>query len=121
MHQSPPSSRGDDEMDPRVRLGEALTAIKDEERQWIVRVVAVLSQKSSTTVALHRNQEKGRLGWVMLEPASPTCAQIAQPIEDHYSIVGVHVSARSSPGGELRDATDDIDLDVLEGVVESFR
>ena len=104
MHQSPPSSRGDDEMDPRVGLGEALTAIKNEERQWIVRVIAV-----------------SRLGWVLLEPASPTCAQVAQPIEHHYPIDGVHVSARSSPGGELRDATDDIDLDVLEGVVESFR
>jgi hypothetical protein len=77
-------------MDPRVRLGEALAAIKHEECQWIIRVIAVLGQKRSTTVALHRNQEKGRLGGVTLEPASASCAQIAQPIEDHYPIVGVH-------------------------------
>jgi hypothetical protein len=77
-------------MDPCVRLREALAAIKDEECQWVIRVIAVLGQKRSTTVALHGNQEKGRLGWVMLEPTSATCAQIAQSIEHHYSIVGIH-------------------------------
>jgi hypothetical protein len=77
-------------MDPRVRLGEALAAIEDEECQWIIRVKAVLDQKRSTTVALHGDQKKGWLGRVMLEPASAARAQIAQPIEDHYSIVGVH-------------------------------
>jgi hypothetical protein len=77
-------------MDPRVRLGDALAAIQDEKCQWIIRVKAVLGQKRATAVALHGNQEKGWLGRVMLEPASAACAQIAQPIEDHYSIVGVH-------------------------------
>jgi hypothetical protein len=75
-------------MDPRVRLREALAAIKDQECQWIVRVIAVLGQERSTMVAFHGNQEKGWLGLVMLQPASAATAEIAQPIEDHYSIVG---------------------------------
>jgi hypothetical protein len=69
MHQAPPSSRGDDEMDPRVRLGETLAAIKHQECQRIIRVIPVLSQKRATAVVLHGNQEKGWLGRVTLEPA----------------------------------------------------
>jgi hypothetical protein len=77
-------------MDPPVRLGDALAAVQDKECQWIIRVKTMLGQECSTAVALHGNQEKGWLGRMMLEPASAARAQIAQPIEDHYSIVGVH-------------------------------
>jgi len=92
MHQSPPSFRGDDEMDPRVRLREAVAAIKNEECQRVIRVIAVLRQKRPATVVLHGNQEKGRFGRVALEPARATCAQIAEPIEDHYSALRFHLN-----------------------------
>ena len=77
-------------MDPRVRLREALAAIEDEECQRIIRVIAVTSQERSAKVALHGKQLERRLALVMLEPLCTAAAEIAQPIEDHYSIVGLH-------------------------------
>jgi hypothetical protein len=77
-------------MNPSVRLRQALPAIEDQECQRIIRVIAVSGQERSTTVALHGNQEKGWLGSMTLQPASAPTAEIAQPIEDHYSIIGLH-------------------------------
>ena len=66
MSESPPSSRGSDEVYPRVRLGEASLAIQDQERQRVIRMVTVLSQQGSTQIALHGNQMKRGLTLVML-------------------------------------------------------
>lgn len=77
-------------MDPRVRLREALAPVKDQECEWIIRVIAVLGQERPTGLALHGDQKKGWLGLVPLQPASAAGTEIAQPIEDHYSIVGLH-------------------------------
>ena len=66
MSESPPSSRGSDEVYPRVRLGEAPVTIKDQECQRVIRMVTVLSQQGSTQIALHGNQVKRGLTLVML-------------------------------------------------------
>ena len=85
MNQSPPSSGGSDEMYPRIRLREASVAIKDQECQRVIRIVAMLSQERSTQVALHRNQVKRRLALVMLQPPCPAAAEVAQTIKNNYS------------------------------------
>lgn len=85
MNQSPSSSRGRDEMYPRIRLGEASVAIKDQECQRVIRIVAVLSQQRSTQVALHGNQVKWRLALMMLQPTRPAAAEVAQPIKNNHS------------------------------------
>jgi hypothetical protein len=77
-------------MDPRVRLGEASVAIKDQECQRVIRIVAMLGQQCSAELALHGNQAERRLGLVMLQPPCPAAAEVAQPIEDHDSVSGFH-------------------------------
>jgi hypothetical protein len=64
-------------MDPRVRLRETPLAIKDEECQRIIWVIAVTSQERSTKVALHGNEAERRLALVMLEPPRTAAAEIA--------------------------------------------
>ncbi len=53
-------------MYPRVRLGQAPLAIQDQERQRVIRIIAMLSQQRPTQIALHRNQVKRGLTVVML-------------------------------------------------------
>jgi hypothetical protein len=77
-------------MDPRVRLSEGLTAIKDQECQRVIRIEPMLDQQRSTMVALHGNQAKGWLSLVMLHPSCPAAAEVAQAIEDHDSVFGFH-------------------------------
>jgi hypothetical protein len=73
-------------MYPRVRLGEAPVSIQDQECQWLIRIVAMLSQERSTKVALHGNQVKRRLALMILQPTCPAAAEVTQPIKNNYSV-----------------------------------
>jgi hypothetical protein len=66
VNQSPTSSGGRNEMDPRIRLDEATVAIKHQKRQGVIWIVVVLGQKRSAKLALHGDQTKRWLGPVML-------------------------------------------------------
>ena len=74
-------------MDPGVRLRKASAAVKDQECQGVIRVMAVLDQEGSSKIALHWNQTKRWLGRVMLQPLRPAATEVAQPIEDNDSIL----------------------------------
>jgi hypothetical protein len=111
VNHSPSSSRASDEMYPRIRLGEGSVAIKDEECQRVVRIVAVLSQECSTQVALHGNELKCWLALMILQPTCPTAAEVAQPIKHNYSVfhfpnlpartvVPGGIKSQSGPAGE---------------------
>jgi hypothetical protein len=106
FNQASPPIRSGDEMDPGVRLGKTFGAIKNKERQRIVRIIAVLRQQRPTKLALHGNEEKRRLDLVTLEPASAAATEIAQAVEDHYSFAGVMDSNGSPhcPTGREYDA-----------------
>jgi len=80
-------------MDPRIRLGEALAAIKHQERQRVIRIVAVLGQKRSAKLALHGDQTKRWLGLVILQPPGSAGAQVAETIKDDDSVVSFHHSS----------------------------
>jgi hypothetical protein len=73
-------------MYPRIRLGEASVAIKDQECQRVIRIVAMLRQQRSTQVALHGNELKWWLALMILQPTCPAAAEVAQPIKDNYSV-----------------------------------
>src|SRR5262245_64906233 len=72
-------------MYPRIRLGDALVAIKDQECQWVIMIVAGLSQQRSSSVALHGNQGKRWVALMMLPPPCPAAAEVAHPIKNNYS------------------------------------
>jgi hypothetical protein len=44
-----------------------------------------LDQKRSTTITLHWNQAKGRLGLMMLDPARAAATEITEPVKDNHS------------------------------------
>jgi hypothetical protein len=72
-------------MYPRIRLSEASVAIKDEECQRVIRIVAMLSQEGSAQVALHGNEAKWWLALMMLQPTRTATAEVAKPIKNNYS------------------------------------
>lgn len=77
-------------MDPGVCLRKGLAAVKDQECQRVIRVIAVLHQESSSKIALHGNQTKWWLGGVTLKPLRPAAAELTQPIEDDDSVFDLH-------------------------------
>jgi hypothetical protein len=72
-------------MYPRIGLREALVAIKDQECERVIWIVAVLSQQRSTSVALHGNQGKRWVALMMLQPPCPAAAEVAHSIKNNYS------------------------------------
>jgi hypothetical protein len=90
VSQSPPSSRGSDEIYPRVRLGKASLAIQDQECQRVIGIVAMLSQLRSAEIALHRNQVKRGIALVMLQPLCPAATEVAQAVKNDDSALGFH-------------------------------
>lgn len=81
-------------MDPRIRLGEAPAAIKHQKRKRVIRIVAVLGQKRSAKVALHRDQTKRWLGLVILQPAGSAAAEVAKTIKDDDAVFSSHANSR---------------------------
>jgi hypothetical protein len=94
VNRSPASSRGRNEMDPRIRLGEALAAVKHQKRQRVIRIVAVLGQKRSAKVALHRDQTKRWLGLVILQPPGSAAAEVAKTVKDDDAVFSFHANSR---------------------------
>ena len=97
MDQSPPTSSGSNEMYPRVRLGEAALTIQNQERQRIIRIVALLSQQRSAEIALHGNQMKWWLTLVMLQPLCPAATEVAYAVEDNYPALDFHGPYAADP------------------------
>src|SRR5262249_15635888 len=85
MDQSPPSSGCGHEMDPRVRLGDAAVAIKDQKRQRIIRIVATLRQRRPTELTLHGHQLERWLDRVTPNPTGPGTAEMTKTIEHHHA------------------------------------
>ena len=83
-------------MYPRIRLRETSLAIEDQERQRVVRIVAVSRQQGSTLVALHGNQGKWRVALMMLQPACPAAAEVAQPVKNNYPASRIREGHRDS-------------------------
>ena len=77
-------------MYPGVRLVKAFAAIQDQKCQWVVRIVSMLSQQHSTEVALHRHQAKRRPALMSLQPSCPATTEVAEPVEDNYSVFALH-------------------------------
>jgi len=87
MDQPPPSSGCGHEMDPRVRLGKAAVAIKNQKRQGVIRIVAVLRQQRPAELTLHGHQPERWRDPVTLDPTGPTTTEIAKTIEDQQASV----------------------------------
>jgi hypothetical protein len=81
-------------MDPRISLGEALAAIKHQKRQRVIRIVAVLGQKRSAKIALHRDQTKRWLGLVILQPPGSAAAEVAKTVKDDDAVFSFHANSR---------------------------
>ena len=84
-------------MYPRVGLGEAAFAIQDQERQRIIRIVALLSQQCSPQIALHGSQMKRWLALVMLQPLCPAATEVAYAVEHDYPALGLHGPYAADP------------------------
>ena len=91
MNQSPASSRGRNEVDPRVRLGETAATIEHEKRQGVIRIVTVLGQKRSAELALHGDKTKRWLRLVTLQPPGSATAEVAKTIEDDDAVFSFHL------------------------------
>lgn len=65
--------------------------VQDQKRQWVIRIVTMPCQQSSTLFTLHGKQLKWRFAGMLLEPACPATTEVAETIEYDYPIFCFHV------------------------------